>query len=142
MYRRPTSVFDSRVAAGPRSEGWGRLRRTGTLVALFILAPLLLGVLFVGPTPPAGRTSRSATRVGHKALYELLGAYGFRVRRFERGVETPPAEPAVFVALEPGPSLFREGGQYARGLADWIARGHAALLTLGRIRGVAQHLAE
>jgi hypothetical protein len=101
------------------------------LVLAIVLVPLLLGALIVGPSQPVGRNTRSATRVGHKALYLLLEQLRFDVRRFERGVETLPAGRSVLIALEPGPSLFREEGAYAKNLLSWVERGNTALVTLG-----------
>lgn len=100
-------------------------------ILTIVLVPFLLGALIVGGKAPVGRNSRSSTRVGHKALYLVLEELGFRVRRFERGVETLPEEPAVLLAVEPGPALFRERGRFAGGLVSWIEKGNAALVTLG-----------
>lgn len=101
------------------------------LVLAIILIPFLLGALIVGGKAPVGRNSRSTTRVGHKAFYLVLEELGFRVRRFERGLETLPSERAVLLAVEPGPALFRERGRFAGGLLSWLADGNAALVTLG-----------
>lgn len=109
--------------------------RRAAVNSVFILAivfvPLLLGVLIVGGDPPIGRNTRSPTRVGHKAFFLLLDQLAYDVRRFERGLETLPDHPAVLIAVEPGPSLFRERGAFARNLLEWIARGNGALVTLG-----------
>ena len=101
------------------------------LGAAAAFAAVILGALIVGRAPPSGRTSRSATRVGHKAFYELLGTLGYRVRRFERGVERLPERRSVLVALEPGAFLLREGGRFAQPMLQWIESGNGAVLTLG-----------
>ncbi len=106
------------------------LRNAG-LIAAGLVVPLAVGLLVVGPSPPHGRNSHSPTRVGHKALYQLLDELGYRVRRFERGLERPPPSPSVLLAIEPGGLLFREGGRYAAGLRRWLEAGNAALVTLG-----------
>jgi hypothetical protein len=108
-----------------------RALRNTLLLACLLLVPFALGALVIGPTPPAGRTSRSASRVGHQAMYALIERLGFRVRRFERGLETLARERGVLIALEPGPMLFRDGGRWARPLLDWVADGNTALITLG-----------
>ena len=95
------------------------------------IVPLAVGLLVVGPSPPHGRTTQSATRVGHKALFRLVEALGYQPRRFERGLETPPPTPSVLMAVEPGAFLFREGGRYASGLRRWLEAGNGALVTLG-----------
>ena len=105
--------------------------RNVAIIAMLTVVPLGLGALIVGPTPPAGRTTHSVSRVGHKAFHMLAQRVGFTVRRFARGVEQPPTDRAVFVALEPGPFLFREDGRYAKSLLDWVGEGNGALITLG-----------
>ena len=108
-------------------------RELGTLgaIAAITVVPMALGVLVVGPAPPSGRNTRSATRVGHKAVHRLFEHLGYRVRRFERGLERPPPDGSSFLAVEPGPFLFREAGRFARPLVDWIRAGNGALITLG-----------
>lgn len=98
--------------------------------ALFLT---LMGRLLSGTSPPVGRTSRSVTRVGHKAVYLLTQKLGYQVARFERGLESlAQLGPGVLVALEPGNLLFREHGRYAGGLTRWLEAGNAAIVTLGR----------
>ena len=101
------------------------------IVLLLIIVPLALGILVVGPGTPSGRNTRSATRVGHRVIAALYEELGYKVHRFERGLESPPREHAVLIALEPGPALLRDDGRYAHGLLDFVAEGNAALITLG-----------
>lgn len=105
--------------------------RNVLVIVLLVVVPLLLGVLVVGPGTPSGRNTHSTTRVGHKVFALLLEELGYEVHRFERGVEAPPREEAVFIALEPGPAFLRDGGRFARGLLDYVSAGNGALLTLG-----------
>src|SRR5688572_2362254 len=93
------------------------------VVLVLVLVPLALGILVVGTGAPAGRNSSSPTRVGHKVFFLLLEQLGYRTALFERGLETPPRERAVLIAVEPGPALLRDGGRYAQGLLDWISQG-------------------
>ncbi len=100
-------------------------------LVLFVV-PLLLGYLVVGPRTPVGRNGDSVTGIGHKAFRLLLEAQGWDVQRFGRGVEGLPAlGRSAFVAVEPGPLLFREDGAYARPLLRFVEAGNGALLTLG-----------
>jgi hypothetical protein len=107
------------------------LRPLGFGLLLFVL-PLLLGYLVVGPRTPVGRNSDSVTGIGHKAFRLLLEAQGWDVQRFGRGVEGLPAlGRSAFVAMEPGPLLFREDGAFARPLLRFVEAGNGAVLTLG-----------
>ncbi len=105
--------------------------RNTLVVVVLVVVPFLLGILVVGPGTTSGRNTRSTTRVGHKVLALLYEELGYEVRRFERGIEAPPREPAAFFALEPGPSFLREGGLFAQGLLEYVREGNGALLTLG-----------
>lgn len=111
------------------SGDWGR--RILIILCITVL-PLVLGLLVIGRQPPSGRTTRSTSRVGHKAGFLVLQRLGYDVRRFARGVESLPKSGGIFVALEPGPSLLRERGAFAGGLLAWVEAGNGALLTLGR----------
>lgn len=99
---------------------------------LLFVVPLLLGYLVVGPRTPVGRNGDSVTGIGHKAFRLLLEAQGWDVQRFGRGVEGLPAlGSSAFVAVEPGPLLFREDGAHARPLLRFVEAGNGAVLTLG-----------
>ncbi len=100
------------------------------LVLGLVFGPPLAGSLLFDRARPVGRTSHSATRVGHRAAFELLDRLGYRPRRFARAVARMP-EGGVWIALEPGPLLFRDEGRGASGLRAWIEAGGAALVTLG-----------
>ena len=105
--------------------------RYGLIVVVFVLAPLLVGKLLLGPSTSSSRTSLSSSVHGHKAFSRLLESLGYKVGRFQRSAETAPEASGILIALEPGALLFRDKGRYAQGLRAWIAEGNAALITLG-----------
>jgi len=109
------------------SRSW---RSLPGMVGLAVVAGLFALLFLPGGNMTHDVSSYGVGREGYRLGYELLESVGYRVDRFNHGVELLPEDTALWL-LDPGASMLDEGPAGMGGVRDWVLRGNTLLLAMG-----------